>query len=470
MFRLIVTKELREIIASTKFAVTFLVCSLLIILAFYVGARNYQVSMAQYEMAVAENLEQMKAHTDWRTIQNRIFLPPQPLMALVTGISNDVGRNIRVVTRGELAPQDSRFNDDPVFAVFRFLDLDFIFQVVLSLFAILFVYNAVNGEKEQGTLRLTFTNAIPRDTYILGKVTGAFLALGVPLLIPILIGCLLLPLMGIPMTGDDWMRLSLIIVAGLLFLGAFSTLSLFVSTLTHRSSSSFLILLVAWIFAVLIIPRASVLLAGNMVDVISVDEISNQKIHQQYQAWEEEKKNLSNFEGTAASGDNPQEILNELNTFLSEMTDRQEEKRKILADRLEEQRNNEEAVQQRLAFGLARVSPASAFSLAATNLAGSSLELKNHYLEEARRYRDVYARFQQEKSEGDGGIGMIFIRKPGQPEPEPIDPGELPEFQYRQPPLKEVVQASVLDLGILAVFNIVFFAGAFVSFLRYDVR
>ncbi|MBN2321104.1 MAG: ABC transporter permease, partial [Acidobacteria bacterium] len=297
MFRLIVARELREIIASTKFAVTFLVCSLLIILAFYVGARNYQVGMAQYEMAVAENLEQMKAHTDWRSVQHRIFLPPQPLMTLVTGISNDIGRNIRVAVRGEMAPQDSRFNDDPVFAVFRFLDLDFIFQVVLSLFAILFLYNAINGEKEQGTLRLTFTNAIPRDTYILGKATGAFLALGVPLLIPILIGCLLLPLMGVPMMGDGWIRLSLIIVAGLLFLGAFSTLSLFVSTLTHRSSSSFLVLLVAWIFAVLIIPRASVLLAGNMVDVISVDEIANQKIHQQYQAWEEEKENLSNFEG-----------------------------------------------------------------------------------------------------------------------------------------------------------------------------
>ena len=292
--------------------------------------------------------------------------------------------------------------------------------------------------------------------------------MGVPLLIPILIGCLLLPLMGVPMTGEDWIRLGLIIAAGLLFLGAFSTLSLFVSTLTHRSSSSFLILLVAWIFAVLIIPRASVLLAGNMVDVISVDEIANQKVHQQYQAWEEEKENLRNFEGTS-NQDDPNNILTQLNTFMRELSDRQEEKRKVLADRLEEQRNNEEAVQQRLAFGLARVSPASAFSLAATNLAGSSLALKNHYLEEARRYRDVYARFQEEKT-GGGLQGMMIIRKPGQPEPEPIDPRELPVFQYRQPPLKEVVRASVLDLGILAVFNIVFFAGAFVSFLRYDVR
>ena len=138
-----------------------------------------------------------------------------------------------------------------------------------------------------------------------------------------------------------------------------------------------------------------------------------------------------------------------------------------LADRLEEQRNNEEAVQQRLAFGLARISPASAFSLAATSLSGSSLALKQHYLEEAKRYRDVYARFQKEKSGGE----LFAIRiSPNEPKPEPIDPRELPAFQYLQPPLKEVIRSSVLDLGILAVFNVVFFAGAFVAFLRYDVR
>lgn len=470
MFRLIVARELREIIASTKFAVTFLVCSLLIILAFYVGARNYQVGMAQYELAVAENLEQMKSHTDWRTVQNhRIFLHPQPLMTLVTGISNDIGRNIQVAERGELAPEDSRFNDDPVFAVFRFLDLDFIFQVVLSLFAILFVYNTVNGEKEQGTLRLTFANAIPRATYILGKITGSFLALSVPLLIPLLIGCLLLMLMGIPMAGDDWVRLTFVVTAGLLFLGAFSTLSLFVSTVTHRSSSSFLILLIAWIFAVLIIPRASVLLAGNMVDVISVDDISNQKVQQAYQNWKEEKENLSGFE-VNTDGSNPQEAFTELNQMLKDLTDRQERKRKELADRLEEQRNNEESRQQRLAFGLARISPASAFSLAATRFSGSSLVLKRHYLEEARQYRDVYARFKEEKTGGEGGGMIIRMDDSNQPEPEPINPGELPEFQYGQQSLSEVLRASMLDLGILAVFNVIFFAGAFVAFLRYDVR
>ncbi|HEY5565299.1 MAG TPA: ABC transporter permease subunit, partial [Rhodothermia bacterium] len=154
MLRLIIDKELREIIGSTKFAVTFGVMSLLILLAFYVGARNFQVSTLDYEAAVAENLKQMEGLTDWARIDNRIFLKPEPLTALVSGISNDIGRTVEIQTQWEPRSEDSRFNEDPIYAVFRFIDLEFIFSIVLSLFAILFAYDAVNGEKERGTLRL----------------------------------------------------------------------------------------------------------------------------------------------------------------------------------------------------------------------------------------------------------------------------------------------------------------------------
>src|SRR5207247_2348188 len=104
------------------------------------------------------------------------------------------------------------------------------FSIVLSLFAILFAYDAVSGEKERGTLRLTFASAVPRDSYILGKLIGVFIALIIPLLLPMLAGCLLLPILGVPMNGDAWSRLALIIGCGLLTFGAFLTIALFVST------------------------------------------------------------------------------------------------------------------------------------------------------------------------------------------------------------------------------------------------
>ena len=39
--------------------------------------------------------------------------------------------------------------------------------LVCSLFTILFVYNTVSRENEQGTLRLAFSNAVPRNTLFL---------------------------------------------------------------------------------------------------------------------------------------------------------------------------------------------------------------------------------------------------------------------------------------------------------------
>ena len=103
MFKLIIEKELKEIIGSAKFAITFGVCAVLILLTFYVGAKNYQISSQRYEAAKAENLRQLEGLTDWLMVNNhRIFLPPQPLEALVTGVSNDIGRNIEMAGRGEL--------------------------------------------------------------------------------------------------------------------------------------------------------------------------------------------------------------------------------------------------------------------------------------------------------------------------------------------------------------------------------
>ena len=76
MFWLLVEKELRESLRSSKFAVTFGVCSVLILLAFYLGAEGYGSSRGQYEAAVAENLRQMEGQTDWLEVSPSVFLPP----------------------------------------------------------------------------------------------------------------------------------------------------------------------------------------------------------------------------------------------------------------------------------------------------------------------------------------------------------------------------------------------------------
>jgi ABC-type transport system involved in multi-copper enzyme maturation permease subunit len=471
MIRLIIEKELRDIIGSTKFAVTFGACAVLLLLAFYIGGRNYLVAVEEFEAGKKESLGKLEGITDWNEVRsNRIFLPPEPVASLVMGVSNDIGRNTEVRGRGELTAEDSRYGDDPIYAVFRFLDLDFVFQIVLSLFAILFAYDAINGEKEQGTLRLTFANPVPRAEYIIGKMAGSFLALGVPLLVPILIGALILLVLGVPMQAPDWLRLALVIVTGYLYFGAFLAITLFVSARTERSSSSFLISLVIWILAVMVIPRTAVLIAGRAVDVPSVDELNSQKSRYAASLWQEDRKKMSEFrppEGTA-----PDKVMTEFQKFMSGIGTERDKKMTEFADRLNEDRSNKQRVQERLAFGLAMISPSATFSLAAMAIGGTGIHLQEQYKRSAEQYQGSFAEFIKEKTgtTPSGGIVFRISTDNDQPKKQPINPMELPGYQFRQESLSASLGSLAVDFGALILFNVVFFVGAFVSFLKYDVR
>lgn len=478
MYWLIVKKELREILGTPRFSATFAVVSALIMLAFFLGASDYKAAQAQHSAARTENLRQMEGLTSWLQVSPSVLLPPSPLAALVTGISNDIGRQVNVRGLDAVRASQSRYNEDPILAMFRFLDLEFIFQVVLSLFAILFAFDLVSGEKERGTLRLALSNAVPRDTWILGKLSGAFIALTLPLLVPILAGCLIVSSMGVPLSAGEWGRLALVVAAGLLYVGAFLALSALVSAMTQRTATSFLVLLVCWIMAVLVLPRSAVLAAARSVDVPSYDEILSQQGRLRAQLWREDEQAINDFlndsfDNRPSSPGSEVGLAGRFNEFFSELNDQRAGKIESLGARLDEDRRNRQATQEALAFGLARLSPAAAFSLACLNLAGTALELPRHFLEQVNAYQEVFQRFQKEKAgvSSSGGI-VIQVRSVDDEEPEEkaIDPRELPAFQYRPPSTALLVQRAVFDLGLLALFNVLFFAGSFVAFMRYDVR
>lgn len=471
MLRALIEKEIRELAGSTKFIYTFAVSAVLVLLAFYSGAVNYRQNVERWEAARAENLRQFDGVTDWlRVTDTRVFLPPEPLASLVTGVSNDIGRTAVVAPRGEIAAEDSRYNEEPMFAIFRFLDLGFIFQVVLSLYAILLGYDAISGEKERGTLRLCLANAVPRSTYLLGKFTGAYAVQTVSLLIPMSLGCLLLPVMGVHLSGGEWLRLGAIVVCGLLFFGAFLSMSLCVSSFTHRAANSFLIMLVLWVGSVLILPQAAVLLAGRAVEVPSVDEVGFQKTAYSKDLWQEFRNGMGSFKSPEA-GDDPQKMLAAFNGFMDSLTSIRDEKMNTFRARVNEQRNNRIEQRAEVAYGLARVSPSVALTLATSRLAGTSPELKSRYYDQTMAYQPVLSDFLYDKTGVKvGGRMIIMTVDDGEEEPEPIDPAEIPAFRFNQPPARELVAGVLPDMGLLAVFNLIFFAGAVFAFNRYDAR
>ena len=73
--------------------------------------------------------------------------------------------------------------------IFTSMDIVFIFEVVLSLLALIFAYDALAGEYERGTLRLVLTNSVRRGHILLAKYISAMFCLLVPLLMSLLLRC-----------------------------------------------------------------------------------------------------------------------------------------------------------------------------------------------------------------------------------------------------------------------------------------
>ena len=175
MFRVILEKELKEIIQSPKFVASFITFSVLILLSFYTGINEYKEYEKNYNTAVSLMNTQIAQSDSWIKVANlyTAFRAPNPMQIFSSGIHNDLGRFSAINSNSVIKFQESVFSDDPIYAVFRYIDFTFIVTIILPLFAILFSFDAINGERENGTLKMIFSNSVPRNKYILAKFTGS---------------------------------------------------------------------------------------------------------------------------------------------------------------------------------------------------------------------------------------------------------------------------------------------------------
>lgn len=209
---------------------------------------------------------------------------------------------------------------------------------------------------------------------------------------------------------------------------------------------------------------------GKLRDIIK--EITQE----QMQMSQEQMKNGNNSpeamkEDMAKSNE---KAMNKLNEYLNKTMDENNKKVEDLTSRLNEERRNIQVKQEKLAFGISRISPTAVFTLAATTISGTSLELRAHFQERAAAYSETFAEFLREKTGRNVGGQRIIIRLSADEEekkpPKPINPREIPEFLYEAHELPDILQASLPDIAILMIFNLIFFCGAFLAFLRYDLR
>lgn len=488
MIKTIYFHELKNILMSPKFTATFLTCSLLLLLSVFIGIEQYNLSVRQYETVTSFTNQAMREQKDWMGLTAKAQRKPEPMQIFAGGVGNDIGRYSNINSLSGVKLVHSNYSDDPVYALFRFIDFTFIVTFVFSLLAILFTYDLINGEKEKGTLQLVFSNSVPRAKYIIGKLAGVWTGLVIPILIPLLISILLIIFYRIPFKSDDWIKLLMLIFISLLLFTFFIILGTLISTIVKRSSVSFLLCLVIWICLVFIIPRAGVIAAGQLINVPSSAEIEGQQdgyakdrwnkfMNESSSRWEKRNKGLENMskeERQAYRDDHMWQWMEE------EDNERKLVERDIdkYSSMLQEDLRNKKSSQEKLAFILSRVSPVSAYQLAAMNFAGTDIKLKEKYENAMKNYRSEFNKYKENKRKESGDIGGIRITVDSESgfkidvsrDKGTLDLSDMPQFEKAEFPLSKAVENSVADIGIILSFSILSFGAAFYSFQKYDVR
>jgi hypothetical protein len=237
----------------------------------------------------------------------------------------------------------------------------------------------------------------------------------------------------------------------------------------------------------LIVPRAGMMLAGHLVKVPTDAEVDSRQDSFSKDQWnahfrtisERWSKRMEPLEGLPEAERDAKREEMEWAWAEEDKKDRDSMHAVIDANarKLREDLRNRKLERERLAFTLSRFSPVSAYQLAAMNLAGTDISLKTRYEDALEAYRTDFNKYKEQKQRESGGSGGISIQIDSERGVK-IDVGRemaldltgLPEFTPGKPRLSESVSASAMDFGLMGLFTIASFAGAFALFLRYDPR
>lgn len=403
----------------------------------------------------------------------------------VRGVDSVIGRSSMVSSDPNQELRDSRFGLNPIFAVFGELDLAFIVKFILSLFALIFSYNAISGERESGTLKLIFSHSVGRAQYLIGKGIGGMLALLLTFIIPFIIGLLMLiTFTGITFTGAEWFRILFMSLGFCLYLIVFFMIGLSMSALSRTSMLSFLLCLFVWVLFVAVIPRAAVEVASSMSPAPSIDEVEARRAALQRQYYQDYQERLERELKKLYANDSPtQEESRAVNQRV------QEESQATIADELDRIVSDYRRKQLNLlrsAETFSRLSPTSAVTLATNRMALTDASLRERFLENLKRYQRSFNDYAQEmikanpelassgvstsisvdSSEGEDRSVDISVRTPTTL----IDVNAMPEFNMSHESAMDSLNAALVDIAVLSLQILLFFLIGFIAFLRYDVR
>ena len=488
----LIQKEMMHHILSARFVALLLMCVLLIPLNLHINYHHYlkrQIDYQEQEILKDENTPKdengkestgpsfkftTKA-TDTNFEVSKLIFKPTPLSVFATGLESALpsylGMTRNGITRGEAA-----LSTAPIAFLLGHLDFVFVVSTVFSLLALLFTFDAVAGEREAGTLRITLANALPRDIFLWSKLIGGYLVFILPFLISLIIGLLVLVLQGFPLAESDiFLRILCLICVSLLYIAVFFAVGAVISIYFDSSKTALIVAFTVWVFAVLILPRVGFLAAQIVAPTSTAQSVYREKAtrREELRAGLEaerskmmgevltetmRKSNTTPGEkgGTSVFTIGP-EYIKKMNEKMAPLEEAARLKYRDLAAELDRRYQRERKYQDTIGVNFSRITPTASFIFLATDATQTGQAKKDTYFKTGTRYYETLDAEMFSKMPED-----IFIH--GEEIPPPMSPPPLVE-----PTLEETLQHAALDLLLLCFFAIVLTTVAFLKFFRTDI-
>ena len=340
------------------------------------------------------------------------------------------------------------------------LDWSFIVGVVLSFLSLVFVYDAISGDREEGTLRLNLSHSVSRAAILIGKFIAAFICIGSMMIAGMLISILIITAAGgVTMTAPDYAATGIVMALSLACIAAFLMMGIFISGVTRESATSLVACLLCWAMLVVIIPRSGGFAAKHMIAIPTWNKARATAGEKENDARTRYGKKHPETANAGSSGHwSPGEALGPALDACDAWSASFDGYRNDMIRQVDDARM------------VTMFSPYSAYIASVESLTGSGIVHYRRFFEQVRSYRrtmqralmDAYPRPLNEW----GWEDTPKFRK----SLEPLNPSAVPEFVEKRASLAESVAGAIPGALILALFIAVFFAAAFAGFLRYDVR
>ena len=496
MLLTLIQKEMMHHILSARFVALLLMCVLLIPLNLHINYHHYLKRQTDYQEQETlkgedtlkdENGKESagpkhsfsftaKTMTDPNFEVSKLILKPTPLSVFATGLESALpsylGMTRNGITRGEAS-----LSTAPIAFLLGHLDFVFVVSTVFSLLALLFTFDAVAGEREAGTLRITLANSLPRDIFLWSKLIGGYLVFIFPFLISVIIGLLVLVLQGFPLSESGiFLRILCLIFVSLLYIAVFFALGAVISIYFDSAKTALIVAFTVWVFAVLILPRVGFLAAQIVAPTSTAESVYREKTARRAELragldaergemmsevfsemMRESKVTPGSKTGAIAVFDSAH--IDRVNEEMAPLEEEARLKYRDLAAQLDRRYQQERKRQDTIGVNFSRITPTASFIFLATDTTQTGQTKKNTYFQTGTRYYETLdAEMFSKMSEGTlSHHNMEEI------------PSTMPPPSLVESTLGETLQHAALDLLLLCFFAIVLTTVAFLKFFRMDI-